>query len=474
MHDNFEKEVQKKMEELNLTPSVPVWEKIELQIRPEKRKRRILVWFFFGAISLSGGIFSYQLFTKGKGSSNVITGQTSKDQPPSHPTSSQIKTTERKENPKPSFTPDNEGATFTQPAINPTKTINGPGRNSSTTSESARMIGTRKERKYRNDGTPPSERHADPETTDDRLKETPDNSNVIEVIPRGEKVMTSTSASQPSSTDTAATVNQTPAIDSVKKIVPQKSVNPPIDSSLRKKAASNRKWKRSVYISAGFSDQIASLAKSGFAMDATIPQNSSGGLVTGGSSFNRKPADITPGLGFMVGYELSRKLNEHFEISVGLRYAYYSTKLKVGDSRRIDTAVQFRSSNFATNQFYTNVGRSDFTNRFHTLQIPFTIHYRPSLNLPLYVSAGASYGRVVSTNALTYSTSSNLYYRNPDNDVHSLLPAHASVQVGLFEKAKTSMRIGPVLQYNLLKLQKENPSNTSHLFFVGVQSTINF
>jgi hypothetical protein len=108
------------------------------------------------------------------------------------------------------------------------------------------------------------------------------------------------------------------------------------------------------------------------------------------------------------------------------------------------------------------------------VQVPVTIHYKPSVSLPLYVSAGASFGQVISTNALTFSTNSNLYYRNQDNDVRSMVPVHAAVQVGLFEKSKTSLRIGPMIQYNLSKSQKEDPSNQSHLFFAGLQSTINF
>src|SRR5829696_1443549 len=54
MHDRFEKEVQQKMGELNLTPSAPVWEKIELEIKPEKKRRRVFIWLFFGLLLLVG------------------------------------------------------------------------------------------------------------------------------------------------------------------------------------------------------------------------------------------------------------------------------------------------------------------------------------------------------------------------------------------------------------------------------------
>ncbi|HET7897166.1 MAG TPA: hypothetical protein VFL47_05840, partial [Flavisolibacter sp.] len=55
MQGDFEKKVQAKMEQLNMVPSAPVWEKVALQIRPEKRRRRLFVWLFLGVVLLGGG-----------------------------------------------------------------------------------------------------------------------------------------------------------------------------------------------------------------------------------------------------------------------------------------------------------------------------------------------------------------------------------------------------------------------------------
>jgi len=43
MQNEFEKQVQQKMEELQLVPSAPVWEKIEEQIRRKKDRRRLIL-----------------------------------------------------------------------------------------------------------------------------------------------------------------------------------------------------------------------------------------------------------------------------------------------------------------------------------------------------------------------------------------------------------------------------------------------
>ncbi len=41
---NFEKQVRRKMDELSLSPSAPVWNKVEEQIRKKKDRRRIVLW----------------------------------------------------------------------------------------------------------------------------------------------------------------------------------------------------------------------------------------------------------------------------------------------------------------------------------------------------------------------------------------------------------------------------------------------
>jgi hypothetical protein len=108
------------------------------------------------------------------------------------------------------------------------------------------------------------------------------------------------------------------------------------------------------------------------------------------------------------------------------------------------------------------------------VELPVTISYQPSLQLPLYISLGAAYGRLVSTNALTFSNTANVYYPNNDNYVRNMLPVSSSVQVALFSKKKISLRVGPSVQYNLLKLRKENIGGKPHLFFAGIKTAVNF
>src|SRR5690242_18897209 len=57
--NNFEKSVQQKLDELQLTPSEPVWQKVEAAIK--KRRERRLVFWLLPTLLLTGGLFWWQL-----------------------------------------------------------------------------------------------------------------------------------------------------------------------------------------------------------------------------------------------------------------------------------------------------------------------------------------------------------------------------------------------------------------------------
>lgn len=57
MPNEFEKIVQQKMDELKLVPSGPVWQKVEMQIRKRKDRRRLILWLPLLVLLLGGGLW---------------------------------------------------------------------------------------------------------------------------------------------------------------------------------------------------------------------------------------------------------------------------------------------------------------------------------------------------------------------------------------------------------------------------------
>ena len=54
---NFEKQVKHKMDELSLTPSEPVWKKIEEQVRKKRDRRRLFFWLPVTILLCSGALW---------------------------------------------------------------------------------------------------------------------------------------------------------------------------------------------------------------------------------------------------------------------------------------------------------------------------------------------------------------------------------------------------------------------------------
>ncbi|MDQ6608757.1 MAG: hypothetical protein M3Y85_02950, partial [Bacteroidota bacterium] len=239
------------------------------------------------------------------------------------------------------------------------------------------------------------------------------------------------------------------------------------DSSLKIKVALlNKKWRTQVNISAGGSYNSVTETPGALYNAASLQSPAFSGTYA--------PVKTSAGLGFSLGFSLYKKLTQKWEIAFGLQYAQYTTHTKVGDRKDNDTTVSYGMDKIAVSEFFTNTAKTNYANRFLVLELPVTISYRPSASLPMYFSVGVAYGRLLSTTALTFNNNSNLYYQNQDNYLRNCLPVSGSIQFVLRSKRTASIRIGPSIQYNLLKLRKENISTKPHLAFAGIKAGINF
>jgi hypothetical protein len=460
MHDRFEKEVQQKMEELQLTPSAPVWEKIELEIRPEKKRRRVFLWLFFGLLLTGGGWMGYQFLNNSQPAQNDLATQTSieKDTDPVEKpavVSTPSETIILQQN-----IPTDSGQINllhgskqkTGLATGEVKTTNYVARQGSTADK---LIGARTKTKTQKP-VQSSSFHS------------------VEKIENTTGLPQATSAPMPEAAEKNKTNQEKIEKPSVSDTVvrqPQQNVETPkvTDSSVKRKVASTEKWKRKITVGAGISGSAEVFSASSVRVAATAQSSPSVN-----APVVYKPAETKNGFSFMTGVSLSKQLNDHFEISFGLQYAYYSTRTNVGNGRTNDTTVRYASNNYVADQYYANNGSLGYTNQFHVVELPVSISYQPSAKAPVYLSVGAAYGRLIATNALTFSNQSNIYFRSNDNFVRNMLPVFGAVQVEFFGKGKRPLRLGPLVQYNLLKLRKENPYEKSHLFFAGIRSSINF
>ncbi|HZH65257.1 MAG TPA: hypothetical protein VEY10_10225 [Flavisolibacter sp.] len=468
MHDNFEKEVQRKMEEMRLPPSAPVWGKIEMEIKEEKKRRRGIFWFLFAGLLLAGGgwLGYLSLVSDGK-QANIEINVPAKKSNADQKTSASIQ-------------PDRQPRNSIEDVDLPVSIEGKQPLTKKPQSNSTNTIAEKEERFNKKT----------PETAQPGIIRTPTRKEqvVISSIEKNNKQGNHVSGDKPidmatpaneitsktKSTDGSSIVKeQTPVItdSAVKPITGKKQLQPAaIDSSLKKKVAAVKRWKKQISLNIGRSSYTSGLFANA-AVRNDVLQSSSG--VT--PNFNSAaPAKVSRGFAFATGFHLSKQVSKKWEFLVGLQYSFYSTQTRVGDKKAADTTVRFNMDKVAVDEFYTNTSRNNYTSRFHVVEIPVSFSYKPVQKAPLHISVGISYGRLLSTNALTYSRTSNLYYENKENYNRDYVPLTASVQYRFGGKRGMAIQTGPVIQYNLLKLQKEDLSNIPHLFFAGLKTDIRF
>ena len=76
--NNFEKQVQAKMDELQLRPSAEVWQEVEKRIRRDKKRRGMILFILLGVLLLGGTGWWMTMNDKKQPANNLIT-ETKKD-----------------------------------------------------------------------------------------------------------------------------------------------------------------------------------------------------------------------------------------------------------------------------------------------------------------------------------------------------------------------------------------------------------
>jgi hypothetical protein len=431
MPNEFEKQVQLKMEELNFSPSDPVWEKIAEQIRQKKGKRRFI--FFLLPLFLVTGTALWL---------NWADRSISKQQISSAAPSKNNHAAEKK-----AATPPASTASIVstgQPYAGATKPLAvQPFR------EQNKKQDVRQDATLSIDLQSPGISNA---STEDK-KGQAGNDMPMTLTPGNDS---NTNAGKDAGTLTDSSAAK------------EKPLSKPLtDSNAKKKIAkAGKKWEKVIAFQAGWSSYQTGL----FGGDNARYVFAS---PVGSGTQAYVPAKVTNGAAFAIGAGFRRKIGERSFIGIGIQYHFYSTHNKVGDEKKRDTAISYNSVSVAVSNYYTS-GQHDYINKYGFIEIPVTFNYRLFEKLPLDFSLGASLGHLLRTNALTFDPNAGIYYYNKDNIRRNSLAFFSSVEYGIAGKGRFKIKAGPLVQYTLSDLRKENRYGPSHLFFAGVKTGISF
>lgn len=457
MQNEFEKQVKQKMEELKLVPSDPVWQKVEKQIRQKREKRRFL-FFLFPFCLLTGIAIMWAI---SRNSNRILQNEQKKFSTIAIPSEKAVKQKAAEQK-----------IQEQKPVKNLKKIIEKKGK-SLTGKNNGSFLAERKNKiNYSKQSSLPVSKNASAiniqflkknidEPAIEKNKETV---FIPKISSSGKEIMMVQKQIANPVNDSAANNKN----NKENKLPDGKTAS---DSTVKQKIAKSRKkWEKSINFQAGWSSYRQGLFSNAKAADAFPSSlNSAGGTQT---FYNVKK--VSGGLSFAIGAEFKKHIGKRSFIGIGIQYHFYSTHILVGQQKQQDTTLSYNSSAVAVSTYYTNNGVNDYTNKYGMVEIPVSFSYQFLKKLPLHLSVGAAYGRLLKSNALTFNYASNVYYYNKENNIKNFISIFSSLQYRIVAKNKMKIKTGPVLQFTSSELQKENRYRIPHLFFWGLKTDINF
>jgi hypothetical protein len=185
-----------------------------------------------------------------------------------------------------------------------------------------------------------------------------------------------------------------------------------------------------------------------------------------------KPSEITMGPSFAVGGFVQRTLSRRFTLAIGLQYAYLSTRTVVGakfDSTRAVNRAPATSQ--LVSSYYDANNTENYTNQYHLIEIPVTLHTKlnKGMRLPLVWDLGVSVARMIGTTALHYDGLGGVYYKDNNLFNKTQWVIATGFNVGLFQKSKHPIAVGPSVRYNMTSLLKKDYNAGQHLWSAGLK-----
>ncbi len=454
MQNDFEKSVREKMEELKFVPTAPVWTGIEAQIRRKKDRRWLIIWLPLLCLLLAGGIFWINNTRQQKDA--VV---------PANETSTQASYQEKQFSSEPSSI--NADANKNSGILNTTTEKN--------KEQSAGKIGFDQqavlisEKKF----TSPKnlvdlgDRSSHKEISHVQKTKVQSNSNVNK--------LTINEEASDLLIDKQKTLADPKEIFAEKKIMDAKSEDDTVAKKeeiliadslntkepVQKQLKTGQKWKFVVIAQVGKSG-IGEGLNFGGQKEALDPLVSNPNIPFASADHGNAPRK--EGLSFSAGMAVSKEIRRRLSFSTGIQYSYYSNTMRIGeDSLSSSTGIRYYLSATPNNS-------SDYKNSFHFISLPVALEWQIFNRLPLNIRGGLSLQQMISSHALVYSASSQAYVSDRKAFNQMQLFSQLGLNYGFRLRNKSTLQVGPQIQYGLSKMEKNN--GNKHLYQVGLNARI--
>lgn len=488
--NNFEKQVQQKMDGLKIPPSDAVWDHVKMNIEKRKSRRWLLLIFLFGGIVLLSGLyyFSADKYSSldNKLSQNAPAVKAADSLSINGEDISKEKNVSKEENISNEESISKAGNISKEPSAAKNKgslpKISGnsefeKGNDHSHNSNAAVDIVDKKkgQNKIKTQG----------------LKEHTNGNVIITITPPQPEVSTLNKTSKQDSTNSvesqpgsiaeknkidnlSSNAHKDNTIDSsshqeIAQQAPVEIDTPLVQKPLRKSSVKNsKKWNVGIVLSGGISHVGNQFLGLGYS-SAAYSQNASS-LPPGNVSLSN-PSKVKNGLGFIAGIFLEKSISAKTKFSFGINYKEFNTSNLVG--QRNDSAGSFSSVN----------ADKRYTNNFKFIELPLKVRISlgHSKSLPIFWSGGITISQLIKSNALQFDpyTFSNdpfakAYFTDNSLFNKTLLGLNTSFSATIFSNKKSSILAGPYFYYAASRLANEGLYSKKHFVFLGLQTQIIF
>jgi hypothetical protein len=479
--NEFEKQVQQKMEGLKFTPADEVWKEVAYRIRKEKKKKRIFFWLPLLGLALGGGLAAIWLTNNNEHKVAQSDKNEIKLQPNSPGTQKQsesdasfLKENNKENNIKKNRTGDSiskenndnaEKKSF-QRDKQEMKSKEGELTQFASKESTHRNIIAKNKTTRQNKDDVAALKNQDIQPVIDTEQK---NSIVSKGVIVNEKNNRTEIQNQKSyvNNDSAVTapalkdeiVTKKPASDDkiieqkIQKQEPAEIMNDSTGLAANQKKQpirlnkKTKKWQWGIMAEKGKSYTAKGIRfsddKSGANNLYSNPSQSPGSLGYISSSA------IHPSGSFGTGIIAKLPVSSKLDVNFSLGYLYLSTKMNVGN--RMDSLFvvsNFLSSSLTVDNFYrASNNNSSYTNRYHFLNFSAELSWKiiDSKKISLYWNNGFSYNRLLSSNALHFDRNLPGYYK----DFRLLTHNHFFLSTGFTIPVFKRFEINPFAEYSL-------------------------
>lgn len=201
----------------------------------------------------------------------------------------------------------------------------------------------------------------------------------------------------------------------------------------------------------------------------------------------KKASPIQPDFSFSAGFFVQRTLSDRFKLSLGLEYSYMSVNTQVGKREDNPITVNIGSSMGAVVPFYYKVPghysstlqsgtqneyySQKYRYRFQYLEIPLMANWQINKGRrmpPIVFEGGFSMARLLSVRGLHFDGTKGVYYQDKELFNKTQFNLVTGLSVGLLQRSKHPVWIGPNLRYALNGLVKKEISSGQYMWSTGL------